>query len=118
MPLRYQLLHRAASAILEAQRYRTRTAALLVHSFSDDKEGFADFSTFVQAFGLEGPKSGAITVPIELGSVCLYAGWAQDRAPEQDKPSAYLDKLNNYAAKRAKECKRFRAWCDEQQLKR
>jgi hypothetical protein len=35
--LRYQLLHRTASAVYEAQRYRSRRAIMLVHSFSPMK---------------------------------------------------------------------------------
>jgi len=31
-PLRYQLLHRTASAIYEAKRYRTDLAGMLVHN--------------------------------------------------------------------------------------
>ncbi len=38
--LRYQLLHRAASAIYEAKRYRADLAVLIVHSFSEDASGF------------------------------------------------------------------------------
>ncbi|MGI4758796.1 MAG: DUF6946 family protein [Janthinobacterium lividum] len=33
-PLRYQLLHRTASALYEAERYRSRHALMVVHSFS------------------------------------------------------------------------------------
>ena len=118
MPLRYQLLHRAASAILEAQRYRAKTAALLVHSFSDDKNGFADFGAFLQALGFEAPVPGILAGPIVRDGVSLYAGWVQDEAPPDESPGAYLDNLRGYAAKIAKECKRMRAWCDEQQSKR
>lgn len=82
MPLRYQLLHRAASAILEAQRYRAKTAALLVHSFSDDKKGFADFSAFLQALGFEAPAPGVLAGPVLRDGVLLYAGWVQDEAPK------------------------------------
>jgi hypothetical protein len=118
MKLRYQLLHRAASAILEAQRYRTRTAALLVHSFSDDQKGFADFSAFSQAVGFAPPAAGTLVGPIVRDGVSLYAGWAQDEAPPDERPGAYLDNLRSYADRMAKECKRVRAWCDEQQSKR
>lgn len=118
MPLRYQLLHRAASAILEAQRYRAKMAALLVHSFSDDENGFTDFSAFLQALGFEAPVPGILAGPIVRDGVDLYAGWVQDKAPKDESPGAYLDNLRSYAAKIAKECKRMRAWCDEQQSER
>jgi Domain of unknown function (DUF6946) len=118
MPLRCQLLHRTASAILEARRYRTDIAVLLVHSFSDDEKGFADFSAFLQALGFETPAPGVLAGPIVRDGVALYAGWIQDKAPKDESPGAYLDKLRSYAAKIEKECKRVRAWCDEQQSKR
>lgn len=44
--LRYQLLHRTASAIYEAQRYRSRHALMLVHSFSKTPRWFNDFAAF------------------------------------------------------------------------
>jgi hypothetical protein len=44
--VRYQLLHRAASAILEAKRFRARHAVLLVHSFSRTREWLDDFIAF------------------------------------------------------------------------
>jgi hypothetical protein len=118
MALRYQLLHRAASAILEAQRYRAKTAVLLVHSFSDDKKGVADFSAFLQAVGFAPPAPGNLAGPVDRDGVSLYAGWVQDEAPPDESPGAYLDNLRSYAASIAKDCKRIRAWCDEQQSKR
>ena len=118
MPLRYQLLHRAASAIFEAKRYRAKTAVLLVHSFIDDKKGFADFSAFLQAIGFAPPAPGTLVGPIVREGVSLYAGWVQDEAPPDESPGAYLANLRSYAEKMAKDCKRIRAWCDEQQSKR
>lgn len=117
-PLRYQLLHRAASAILEAQRYKAKTAALLVHSFSDDKKGFEDFKAFLQALGFDKQSVvGTFVGPVVRENVSLYAGWVQDKAPKGKTPSAYLDDLSNYAAKRVRECEEVRAWCDERSSK-
>ncbi len=48
---RYQLMHRTASAILEAQRFNAQHAILLIHSFSPDNKWFDDFSMFVELFG-------------------------------------------------------------------
>jgi hypothetical protein len=114
--LRYQLLHRSASAILEAKRYRTSVAALLVHSFSNDTKGFADFGAFLQALRLETPTRGALVGPVERKGVSLYAGWVQDEL-ERDGSSTYLDRLRDYAVQRIEECKKFRAWCDERSSK-
>jgi hypothetical protein len=117
LPVRYQLLHRSASAILEAKRYRTPMAMVLVHSFSDDSKGFADFATFLRALGFADPTPNALTGPVQLGDVSLYAGWIQDKAPTSDRRADYLDALDRYAAKRGKESKRVRAWCDKRRSK-
>lgn len=49
--IRYQLLHRTASAVLEAQRFNAKRAILLIHSFSPEKLWFDDFADFVRLFG-------------------------------------------------------------------
>jgi len=48
---RYQLLHRTASAVIEAQRFNAQHAVLLIHSFSPDNKWFDDFASFVGLFG-------------------------------------------------------------------
>lgn len=115
LPLRYQLLHRSACAIYEAKRYRTKVAAFLVHSFSKDPRGFADFSAFLQALGLEPPAQGELVGPIKRDGVSLYAGWIADEPPSDDVP--YLDSLRDYADRLTRDCDRFRAWCEEQKSK-
>ncbi|WP_413776936.1 DUF6946 family protein [Mesorhizobium sp. AR07] len=37
--LRYQLLHRTSAALLEAKRFKTDEAAMIVHSFSFSVSG-------------------------------------------------------------------------------
>ncbi len=44
---RYQLFHRTASAILEAENFTAKKAIMIVHSFSQSDEWFNDFSDFV-----------------------------------------------------------------------
>jgi hypothetical protein len=116
-PLRYQLLHRTASAILEAKRYRASLAAVLVHSFSDDKIGFTDFSSFLQVLGITDPTPGSLVGPVTMDGVSLYAGWVQDKAPKAESPLSYLDALRSYAERHIREYKKFRAWCDERSSK-
>jgi hypothetical protein len=73
--LRYQLFHRAASAVIEAQRFHAHQAALIVHSFSADDASFPDFRAFVGLFG-KTTKAGEL---VELSTTCgvrLWAGWA------------------------------------------
>lgn len=49
--LRYQLLHRAASAILEAGRVGASSAGMVVLSFKPDPESRSDFARFVESQG-------------------------------------------------------------------
>ena len=44
--VRYQLLHRAASALIEARRFYADTAVMLVHSFSREDIGLGRFLRF------------------------------------------------------------------------
>jgi hypothetical protein len=79
--IRYQLLHRAASAIYEAKRYRCRNALMLVHSFSATHRWFADFAAF----------SRAISIPVQEPNRCssakIYEGVNLRLAWVSDKPS-------------------------------
>lgn len=49
--IRYQLLHRAASAVIEAKRFTAAHAVMLVHSFSQSDAWFEDYAAFVALFG-------------------------------------------------------------------
>jgi len=50
--IRYQLLHRAASAIITGEQYRAVAAVLLVHSFSEHRVGWPDYQAFIDLFGV------------------------------------------------------------------
>ena len=77
--VRYQLLHRAASAVIEAKRFGARHACLLVHSFSQSDEWFDDFRTFVELLGGKAlPNS--VTPVGNRGGVSLSAGWVRGDA--------------------------------------
>ncbi|MBP0465882.1 hypothetical protein J5Y09_18290 [Roseomonas sp. PWR1] len=77
--IRYQLLHRTASAIYEAQRYRCDRALMLVHSFSPTRTSFSDFVAFAQL--LQCPVDiGAISPPRRCAGVELRLGWVADTA--------------------------------------
>ena len=52
--IRYQLLHRTASAIIEAKRFTAPYAVMLVHSFSPEKLWLDDYLAFVSLLGGEG----------------------------------------------------------------
>ena len=72
--VRYQLLHRTASAILTARYFHARTAAMIVQSFSPASMWWADFEQFCLALGVSAKKGVAARVP---GSSTpeLFVGW-------------------------------------------
>lgn len=72
--LRYQLLHRAASALIEARRFAARHAVMLVHSFSPRQQWFDDFRAFAELFGIE-PSIGEVATAGHRSGVLLHLGW-------------------------------------------
>ncbi len=52
--VRYQLLHRLAASVIEAERYYAKAAAMVVQSFLDDdaRNGYPDFCTFARLCGV------------------------------------------------------------------
>jgi hypothetical protein len=70
----YQLLHRTASAVLEAQRFDARHAVMLVHSFSQEMKHFDDYAAFVGLYG-HTAEAGRLVKAKQLGDVTLYLGW-------------------------------------------
>ena len=73
--LRYQLFHRAASAVIECKRFHARTAAMIVHSFSPEKAWFKDYTAFVEALG-GSPEPNRMTEVDVSGGSTLLLGWA------------------------------------------
>ena len=51
--IRYQLLHRAASAIITGEQYHAAAAVLVVHSFSERQAGWLDYQAFTHLFGVD-----------------------------------------------------------------
>ncbi|WP_164155262.1 DUF6946 family protein [Sandarakinorhabdus rubra] len=76
--LRYQLLHRTASAVLEARRYRAGHAAMLVQSFCPKGSWHGDFAAFASAMGMGEVHRGSISAPRDCGGVQLRVGWVSD----------------------------------------
>jgi hypothetical protein len=77
--LRYQLLHRTAGAIYEAQRYHCRQAVMLVHSFSRSRTSFDDFAKFTAAMNLPPVQPGQMSPPKVCGGVHLRLAWVADQ---------------------------------------
>ncbi len=71
----YQLLHRLASAVLEAKRFNASMAMMLIHSFSPTNRWFKKaFVPFVKMFGAEAGSDRLTKLGISDG-ILLYAGW-------------------------------------------
>ena len=70
----YQLLHRTASAIIEAKRFHATTALMLVHSFSQEHMWFPEFRDFAGKLGVDADLN-KIHFCGERSDVDLYIGW-------------------------------------------
>ena len=74
--IRYQLLHRTVSAILEAKRFTSKTAVMLIHSFSQEMEWFEDYQIFLQLFNVTAVPNNLQFVKQTQG-IDLYCGWVK-----------------------------------------
>jgi hypothetical protein len=78
--IHYQLLHRAASAVIEAKKFSAPIALMLVHAFEKTKdrydESFQAYCGFLNLFGKQGKENTVISLKI-LGIVNLYTGWVK-----------------------------------------
>jgi hypothetical protein len=76
--VRYQLLHRTASAIYEAKRYRCRHALMLVHSFSRTHRWFDDFAIFSRAMSMPIEQPDRCSPAKLCDGVSLRLAWVSD----------------------------------------
>jgi hypothetical protein len=77
--LRYQLLHRSASAVIEANRFKTDEAATIVHSFSQSSDWFSDFRRFAELFGLTPSPGRLLTFALPSG-MPMHLAWVKGDA--------------------------------------
>ena len=73
--LRYQLFHRTAAAVIEAGRFNTERAAMVVHSFSQERRWFDDFSAFCKFLGIAVKPETGHDYGLPDGRI-LTLGWA------------------------------------------
>lgn len=76
--VRYQLLHRTASAIIEAKKFDAKNALMLVHSFSPTDEGFTDYCQFLKPYGVKG-EIDSIVFAKNVKNINLYLGWVKEK---------------------------------------
>ncbi len=77
--LRYQPLHRAASALVQAERFGARVAVLLIHSFGDhaDDQSRDDYRRFAEAMACAPAFESVVQVGRDT-KVPLLIGWLSD----------------------------------------
>lgn len=80
--LRYQLLHRTASAVLEARRWGLAHAVMLVQVFGESKTSWTDFVAFAACLGA-GATRNRVTAGRPVHEIQLYVGWV-DSLPSAD----------------------------------
>lgn len=72
--IRYQLLHRTASALLTAKQFHATTAVMLVHAFDCPDDRKHDFTTFARAMMGE-PVAPDVYVVRRFDKPRLYLAW-------------------------------------------
>ena len=74
--IRYQLLHRTTSAMIEAKKFKVENAMMLVHSFSRSNEGFDNYSRFLALFGASAELDYLVFAK-NINGIDLYFGWVK-----------------------------------------
>jgi len=78
--IRYQLLHRTASAVIEARKFNARNALMLVHVFKKTKENydqsFQDYGQFLELYGAKGNVDSLVFAK-SIDGINLYSGWVE-----------------------------------------
>jgi len=72
--IRYQLLHRTASAIIEAKRFGAPHAVMLVHSFSPSRDWLPDYEAFAKLLRADVATNKVVSAG-NRGGVHLHVGW-------------------------------------------
>lgn len=72
--IRYQLLHRTASAILTAEDFHAKVAVMLVHAFATPADRQSDFIAFCHAMGATEIHPNVFKVPV-FSAPMLYLVW-------------------------------------------
>ena len=74
--IRYQLLHRTASALIEAERFGASAAVMLVHSFSQCDKHLEDYLAFVDLFETTGNVD-TVSHAGNRNGIDLYLAWVR-----------------------------------------
>jgi len=81
--IKYQLLHRASSAILEARKNGYENAILLVHSFSQKNNHFENFQDFGKIMGIKAKiKLNTLYLSKKIENINFYMLWFNSNCKE------------------------------------
>ena len=72
----YQLMHRTASAVIEAERFGAKAAVMLVHSFSQEDSWFHEYCEFGRLLGIEA-EVGVLGTTRVRNDLPLHLGWVR-----------------------------------------
>jgi hypothetical protein len=72
--LRYQLLHRTASALIQAKRVRASAAVMIVQAFGPNDRGWDDFAAFGDVLGVRVVRGSLSALSTASGMPLLF-GW-------------------------------------------
>ena len=78
LELRYQLFHRTASALIEAQRFGASLAVMLVQSFAENPQAWNDYSAFCSLLGASASRGGLVEAS-RNGDLKLFLGWVDSK---------------------------------------
>ncbi len=74
--VRYQLLHRTASALVAAEQFHATAAVMVIQSFSPTCRWFEDYQAFAELMGVEAAV-GSIARTKTVAGLPLFIGWCQ-----------------------------------------
>ena len=91
--IRYQLVHRTASAVIEAKEFNAHTAMMLVHSFSSENQGFEDYKDFLNLFNIKG-EIDRLLFAKNIDGIDLFFCWVKDNLNFALRPgTSFLEEL-------------------------
>ena len=75
--IKYQLLHRTASALIQAQIFNAQAALMLVHAFSDDPQAYSDYQQFLNLFDVTNTQENSLVFAKNISGIDLYFAWVK-----------------------------------------
>jgi hypothetical protein len=82
--VRYQLLHRTASAQIAAGWFNAQYAVMLVHSFSPLGARFEDYQAFLRLFDVRDAVPGRLYALGNVGGIGLFAAWVSGKVARHE----------------------------------